>query len=196
MDADGVPVVEWGRTGGTFVMGGFRSWSGDGRYVRQARGRHGCGIPRQGMSDRLDGTIPAKSIRPLRDILPTLSASRGVPNASLDTDDTEVGMDADGVPVVEWRRTGGTFVMGGFGGMSDRLDGTIPAKSIRPLRDILPTLSASRGVPDASLDTKVGMDADGVPVVEWERTGETFVMGRLGGMSDRLDETIPAKSVR
>ena len=151
MDADGVPVVEWGRTGGTFVMGGFG-----------------------GMSDRLDGTIPAKSIRPLRDILRSLSASRGVPDASLDT---EVGMDADGVPVVEWGRTGGTFVMGGFGGMSDRLDETIPAKSVRPLRNILPTLSASRGVPDASLDTKVGMDADGVLVVEWERTGETFVMG-------------------
>ena len=52
-------------------------------------------------------------------------------------------MDADGVPVVEWGRTGETFVMGGFGGMSDRLDGTIPAKSVRPLRDILRSLSAS-----------------------------------------------------
>ena len=96
-----------------------------------------------GMSDRLEGITSAKSVRPLRDVLRSLSASRGVPNASLDTNDTEVGMDADGVPVVEWRRTGGTFVMGGLGGMSDRLDGTIPPKSIRPLRDILPTLSAS-----------------------------------------------------
>ena len=56
-------------------------------------------------------------------------------------------MDADGVPVVEWGRTGETFVMGGFGGMSDRLDGTSSAKNVRPLRDALRSLSASRGVP-------------------------------------------------
>ena len=60
-------------------------------------------------------------------------------------------MDADGVPVVEWERTGETFVMGRLGGMSDRLDETIPAKSVRQLRDALRRLSASRGVPKAWL---------------------------------------------
>ena len=58
---------------------------------------------------------------------------------------TKVGMDTDGMAGVEWGLTGvpETFVIDRLGGISERLDGTISAKNVQQLRDILRSLSAS-----------------------------------------------------